>query len=269
MPPPNRNAEYRAVRGLSRGLRLLLSLNECPNGRATCSELGTRTGLHRTTVRRMLETLAEDGYVRRSSDDTFALTAKVKQLSDGCTNSDRLSALAAPVMGELLKSLVWPSDLAAPDGGELRICESTRRFSPLSFHGSLEGRSLPYLLTAAGRAYFGYCSDKEREQILELLRLKDDAEGCLARDDRAIANLVRAVRAEGMGTNIGEWAPEKKVGAIAMPIFSGESVLGALNVVYLVQAITLEQAIAKFGPPLRAASERISAMLSETAPAPP
>ncbi|MES2261707.1 MAG: DNA-binding transcriptional regulator [Pseudomonadota bacterium] len=263
MPPPNRNAEYRAVRGLTRGLDLLLALNASANGRASSGELSVLTGLHRTTVRRMLETLADDGYVRRSeSDDSFRLTLKVKQLSDGFTDGGRLSTLATPVMGELLKTVVWPSDLAAPDGGVLQICESTRRFSPLSFHGSLVGRKLPYLLTSAGRAYFSYCRDEEREQILELLRMTDDVEGRLARDDRFIENLVRTVRAEGMGTNNGEWAPEKKIGAIAMPIFSGDQVLGSLNVVYLAQAVTVKQALNKFAPPLRNAVDRISALLS-------
>ena len=266
MPPPHQQARYSPVRGLARGLELLLALNLSATGRATSSELSALTGLHRTTVRRMLETLLDEGYVRRSaSDDTFRLTLKVRQLSEGFTNSEQLSTLASPVMGQLLKQVVWPSDLATLDGDALQICESTRRFSPLSFHRSMVGRRLPFLLTSAGRAYLGFCPDEEREQILHVLRKTDDVEGKLAHDDKFIANLVRTVKADGFGSNNGEWATEKKIGAIAMPIFSQENVLGSLNVVYLSQAVSLEQAVRKFAEPLRKAVEKISALLTEAA----
>lgn len=264
MPPPNQNAQYKLVRGLTRGLELITALNAAPTGRATSSELSLLTGMHRTTVRRMLETLIEEGYVRRSeSDDNFRLTQKVRQLSEGFTNSEQLSNLASPLMGQLLKKVVWPSDLATPNGGALQICESTRRFSPLSFHRSMVGRSLPYLVTAAGRAYFSYCTDQEREQILQLLRKQDDAEGRLAHDEQFISNLVRTVRHNGYATNEGEWAPEKKVGAIAMPIYRGGHALGSLNIVYMSQAVSREQAVKKFVLPLRNTVEAISSLLTE------
>jgi IclR family mhp operon transcriptional activator len=263
MPPPNQNSQYKAVRGLTRGLDLLRALNASGSGRATSSELSKLTGLHRTTVRRMLETLVDEGYVRRSeSDDNFRLTLKVKELSEGFTDSERISTVATPVMGELLKNVVWPSDLSTPDGDGMQICESTRRFSPLSFHRSMVGRRLPFLVTAAGRAYFAYCSEHEREQILQVLRSKDDIEGRLAMDERFISHLIRTVRAEGFGTNDGEWASEKKIGAIAMPIFDGERVLGSLNVVYLAHAVSLKLASKTFVEPLRNAVDKISLELS-------
>jgi IclR family mhp operon transcriptional activator len=262
MPPPNQNAQYRAVRGLSRGLALLRALNTAASGRATSSELSKLTGLHRTTVRRMLETLVDEGYVRRSdSDDNFRLMLKVKELSEGFTYSERLSMAATPVMGELLKNVVWPSDLGTPDGDALQISESTRRFSPLSFHRSMVGRRLPFLVTAAGRAYFASCMEQEREQILQILRNTDDDEGRMARDDRFIGNLIRTVRADGFATNNREWALERKIGAIAMPICDGERILGSLNVVYLAHAVSLQQAARTFVEPLRIAVEQISLAL--------
>ncbi|SQC12833.1 DNA-binding transcriptional activator MhpR [Klebsiella pneumoniae] len=77
------SAAYKTVRGLSRGLLLLKLLNKFDGG-ATPGLLAEFSGLHRTTVRRLLETLQEEGFVRRSrSDDSFRLTINVRQLSDG------------------------------------------------------------------------------------------------------------------------------------------------------------------------------------------
>ncbi|MDU4363647.1 MAG: helix-turn-helix domain-containing protein [Klebsiella oxytoca] len=90
----NSSAEYKTVRGLSRGLLLLNLLNKFDGG-ATVSTLAEFSGLHRTTVRRLLETLQDEGYVRRSrSDDSFRLTIKVRQLSEGFRDEHWISWLA-------------------------------------------------------------------------------------------------------------------------------------------------------------------------------
>jgi len=256
------SAEYKSVRGLIRGLQILQALNKVEKGRATSNELSELTGLHRTTVRRLLETLVGEGYIRRSSsDDTFRLTLKVRELSEGFTDSEWISTIATPVMGELLQKVIWPSDLTTPGGDAMLIRETTHRFSPLSFHRAMVGRRLPYLLTASGRAYFGSCSEEERADILAVLRGENDLQARLAQDEAFVRNLVRRVRESGYGTNEGDWATEKKIGAIAMPIFHRERVLGCLNVVYLTRALTVEEALKKYGPPLRAAVEKISAQL--------
>ncbi len=155
MPAADQNPSYKTVRGLTRGLGLLRALNIVPNGRATSNQLSQITGLHRTTVRRLLETLIDDGFVRRSeSDDSYRLALKVRELSEGFTDSEWISTIAAPVMGELLQKVVWPSDLSTPDGEAMQVRETTHRFSPLSFHRSMVGRRLPMLLTAADAPIF-------------------------------------------------------------------------------------------------------------------
>ncbi|MDB5840154.1 MAG: Mhp operon transcriptional activator [Herminiimonas sp.] len=264
MPDIESGAQYKSVRGLIRGLELLRALNTVEKGRATSNELGKLTGLHRTTVRRLLETLINEGYVRRSeSDDSYRLTLKVRELSEGFTDSEWISTIAAPVMGELLQKVVWPSDLSTPSGDAMQIRETTHRFSPLSFHRSMVGRRLPMLLTAAGRAYFAHCAEEEREDILHVLRANDDEQARLAGDTRYIGNLVKRVRQDGFGSNNGDWDSEKKIGAIAMPVIYRKKVLATLNVVYLTRALTTDQAVQKYAAPLRMAVEKIAELIQE------
>ncbi len=101
--------KYANVRGLSRGLQVLRALNAMENGRATSQQLSESTGLHRTTVRRLLETLVEEGFVRRStSDDSFRLTLDVRALSEGFTDDERIATVAPPIMGRCCSAWCGP-----------------------------------------------------------------------------------------------------------------------------------------------------------------
>ena len=146
---PSSHARYPHVQSLSRGLALLHAINRSANGWASIADLSASTGLHRTTVRRLLETLQSEGYVRRSaSDDSYRLNLKVRQLSDGFTDDEWISEVANPVLGELLQTLVWPSDLSTIDGDCMLVRETTHRFSPLSFHRAMIRQRMPLLFTS-------------------------------------------------------------------------------------------------------------------------
>lgn len=261
-------SKYPNVRGLSRGLWVLRAMNAMERGRATPAQLSEATGLHRTTVRRLLETLLEDGFVRRStSDDTFRLALAVRSLSEGFTDDERVATVAPPIMGQLMQRVVWPSDLTTPDGDAMIIRETTHRFSPLSFHRAMVGRRLPMLFTAAGRAYFGMCPDTEREDMLDLLRTGAGGElqQRFASDDAFIRNLVRQTRDNGFGSNHGDWQDQRKIGAVAVAIPSEGRVLASLNVIYLDQAVSPAEAVRRFVPPLHDAAAQIAAAISTKA----
>jgi chaperonin GroEL len=64
-------------------------------------------------VRRLLETLASEGYVRRSeSDDSFRLTLKVRELSEGFTDDDERTGARI-----VLRSLEEPLRQIAENAG--------------------------------------------------------------------------------------------------------------------------------------------------------
>jgi IclR family mhp operon transcriptional activator len=262
-----RVTKYTNVRGLARGLQVLRALNAMESGRATSQQISDAIGLHRTTVRRLLETLVEEGFVRRSaSDDSFRLTLDVRSLSEGFTDDERIATIAPPIMGRMLQRVAWPSDLTTPDGDAMIIRETTHRFSQLSFHRSMVGWRLPILLTASGRAYFAMCPDGEREDILDLLRsgAGGDEQKALASSDALIRNLIRRVRADGFGSNHGDWTAQSKIGAVAVSIVSRERVLACLNVVFLSRAVTLAEAKRRYVPELKiAADEMVAALEAE------
>ncbi len=248
---------------------MLRALNLGVGGELSLADIAMRTSLHRTTVRRLLETLVTEGLVRRSaSDDSFRLALGVRTLSEGFTDDEWIAQVASPVMGELLREVVWPTDLATLDGASMVIRESTHRFSPFSFHRAMVGARLPLLLTAMGRAYFAFCPDRERQALGQMLRAGGDPEEAMvARSPRALAALVGRTREAGYGWNDREWSKEARFSAIALPIRHDGHVLGCLNLVFTARAMTVAEAVAKHLPALRRATDRISAEITKAGPA--
>lgn len=255
-------SSYRPIESLRRGLEILRSLNQAAGGYASIKEISAATGIHRTTVRRMLETLQNEGYVRRNAaDECYSLNQKVRQLSDGFTDEDWVSQIASEALKRLQQKAVWPSDLCVLDGASMVVRETTHRFSPLSFHKAMIRRRMPILFTAVGRAYLSACPDSERDEILHLLRSGSDEQARLARNPQLVSALLQKTWEQGFGSNDGDWHEQTRMGAIALPICYGQRVLGCLNIIFTKNAMSTREAEQRLLPALRATVDEIEAHL--------
>lgn len=252
-------SQYREVRGLSRGLAVLRVLNTRPGGIAGVTELARLTGIHRTTVKRLLETLRAEGLVHHKDDGmSYALGFEVRRLSEGYVGAEWIDRVAAPAMREHLRSLSWPSDLATPDSGFMIVRESTHRMSMLSQHRATIGIRIPMLVSSLGRAWLTWCADDERDATLSLLRQRTDAIGDLARDDSYVKRVLRETRRRGYAMNKGEWAAEASVTAIGFPVRIGEHAIGAINLVLQTNAVSEREMATRYVPLLRSLALEIS-----------
>jgi IclR family mhp operon transcriptional activator len=250
---------YREVRGLSRGLAVLRALNTMPGGIGGVVEIARATGLHRTTVKRLLETLRAEHLVHHKDDGlSYALGFEVRRLSEGYVGADWIDRVAAPAMRAHLRALSWPSDLATPDGGFMIVRESTHRVSMLSQHRATIGIRIPMLVSAMGRAWLTWCADEEREATLSLLRERTDAIGAMARDSAYVKRILRETRKRGYAVNKGEWASESSVTAIAFPIRIGEHAIGAINLVLQMNVVSEREIAKRYVPLLRTFADEIS-----------
>lgn len=246
----------KTVRGLTRGLMLLNMLNKLDGG-ASVGLLAELSGLHRTTVRRLLETLQEEGYVRRSpSDDSFRLTIKVRQLSEGFRDEQWISALAAPLLGDLLREVVWPTDVSTLDVDAMVVRETTHRFSRLSFHRAMVGRRLPLLKTASGLTRLAFCPEQDRKELIEMLASRPGDDYQLAREPLKLEAILARARKEGYDRTTAA-DQEEKIASIAVPLRSEQRVIGCLNLVYMASAMTIEQAAEKHLPALQRVAKQI------------
>lgn len=254
------SGKYKKVEGLARGLELLRLVSNMESGRARVAELASETGLHRTTVKRLLETLCGEEYLTYDRDNRYYyLSLRARQLSEGFVDEKWIVATAAPALVELLGDVVWPSDLATPQGDQMVIRETTRRFSPFSFHRSMVGTRIPMASTSVGRAYLAYCTDQQRRAIVAYM----DAYAESDRDNAATVELlVEQTLAQGYGSSYGEWSAERRFGAIAVPMRLGDQVLGCINIVFLLSSISPSEAGQRFAEPLWRAARKIEATLA-------
>lgn len=238
MPNSTEDSSYRQCQSLLKGLELLGILNQHPNGTASISELARQTGQHRTTVKRLLETLKLAGYVSHDiATNLYRLTYLVQRLSYGYRDTTLLAELAWPLMRNFSKKLVWPCSLVAPEGADMVVRYSTRAYSPLSFHPGMPGRKMPMLTTAAGRAYFAFASDATRATLLNMIRQQEATSSTALLDSHSITRMVDKVRQNGYASNLGEWQDEPKFSAYAAPISHQGEAMICLNVVFLSSAL--------------------------------
>ncbi len=257
---------YKPVRALEKGLDLLVELNR--RGRARPAELARETGIDRTTVYRLLETLIARGLVEKSlSDDCYTLRSGVRQLSEGFTAADATARLVAPELGRLLPRVRWPSDFATFDRGWMVIRETTHRYSPFSVHRAMVGRLRPFLRSAVGRAVLAAADPVERSAMVEIAR-KVHAVAPNEASPQAIEALVGEVKQRGYAASVG--GSEDHISAIALPVQGPRGVVGAINVVFFRSALTPEVAAERYLPALsetiQAVEERLARDALEPAP---
>lgn len=257
-PQPAESSTYRQSQSLVRGLELLAALNQLPSGCGSISQLAHLTGIHRTTVKRLLETLCELGYlIHDGPTNQYRLAFRVQLLSHGFRDTVSLVDQAWPEMFALSKEVIWPCTLTVPEADELVVRTSTRYHSRLSFHPGMPGRSLPMLSTAAGRAYLSNISDVERDTLLEMIRRRNDEQAELAHDHQFVQRVIRETRERGYSVSLGEWRAEPKFGGVGIAIRLNGDVVASLNLVFLVRAVAETGSLSKLAQSLQETGRRI------------
>lgn len=254
---------YKSVQGLSRGLAVLRALSTSDHGRAPLTEISSATGLHRTTVRRLLETLRAEGFVERSDDDgAFQLTAAIKQLGESYSVYDEVADVALPILRQLSREVTWPCSLATPEEDVMVIRAATHDISPLSFHRGMVGRRLPMLTTSMGRAYLAFSTQKTRERTLDLIAMKYETGEVPVMSLSTFRQILIQTEEAGYGSNYGEWSDDKKVSAIAVPVRRKKTgVVACINVVAITRALKPQQLALRFLAPLEEAASQIERAL--------
>lgn len=250
------------MRSLERGLALLIAMNRRKLPSAV--ELARDTRLPRPTVYRLLETLRRAGFVARGSPaDRFCLTPKVRTLSDGFLEDNWIAEIAAPLMAQFTRDLVWPAALMTFEQGRMLVRETTHEASVLSIDHGMVGRSLPMLRTAAGRCYLACCPANERRAVLQMLSHSPVPDDQGAKDSDRVDALLDAIRAKGFAIQDREINP--KATGMAIPIRTETRILGCLSLIWISSALTIAEAEQRLLPPLRSVARRIEAGVRQRA----
>lgn len=205
---------------------MLAALNARPPGAWPLEELSRKLSLHRTTVKRLLETLVSEGWVTvLPTSGRYAVTAQVHALTLGACDENLAVVRAAPVLAELTGDLLWPVIVATREADSLVVRASTLAASALASRRDDVGLRLPIGETASGRAY-------------------------------------RAAREEGVARLVyhdGIWPGAPGTGAISIGIGCGAQTLGALTMIFPVRRLRGRDVAVRCGERLAGAAARLVA----------
>jgi IclR family mhp operon transcriptional activator len=250
------------VRSVGRALSIVEILNERP---ATSLEaLHQATGVPKSTLIRLLETLIEAGYVLRlSRKEGYAVTESVLRLSAGVRRRDALVDIARPPMEAFTREHKWQISLATYETDSMLVRATTRDISPFSRDENYLNRRCSVLLSVVGRAYFAFCPPAEREFMLEIFRTAGtvDAEvaQCAARVEAIVAKVCRNRYAVDRPGRLGRYR------SFAVPIAapgSGEEILGAMVLFWYGSVMSEKQVVSRYLDGLYDLVGRISCDLS-------
>ncbi len=247
----------RPIRALNRGLEVLTELNRLE--RAAINTLASAVRLPRTTTYRILETLRLAGYVDRDPhDDCYRPTIMVRGLSDGFDDEAMVAHLAKPHLAALGALIVWPVAVATPSGATMMIRETTDRQSPLALEQYTAGIRVPMLGSAAGRAYLAFCSNQQRDALLELLSRSSLPEDRLARSRIDVDRLLNETRTQGFGMAHRARRVSEET-SLAIPVRAKDRILATVTVRYAATAVPLRTAVEQFLPKMREVAQKIEA----------
>lgn len=157
MPPnetrttePSEAVPAEAVAPLMRGLAVLRRLTDA-DGELTLADLERATGLARSTLDRVVGTLARMGYVRLDGR-TVLLAPRLMELGNAFLAALRLPALLGPAAHALADELDESVSLAVPDGDGIRFIHQTTRRRTMSVSFRI-GDLLPAERTAPGALF--------------------------------------------------------------------------------------------------------------------
>lgn len=173
VPPPARTAPCgQSATSVGKALRLLDAFMVI-GPVARVSELAQATGLPKSTVFRLLNSLQLAGYIVHSGTD-YLLNLRLFELGSlvEVCRPEGLRAIAAPFLADLYRDTAHTAHLAVLDGTDVLYIEKVHGRGGRSLPTSVGGR-MPASCTALGKAMlpFGYAETAERIARAGLVRL--------------------------------------------------------------------------------------------------
>ncbi|WP_061239335.1 IclR family transcriptional regulator [Ectopseudomonas composti] len=238
-------------RSLERGLDLLRAFRPgceyLSNG-----ELSERTGLSKSTVSRLTQTLVRSGFLDYDPiSGAYRLAASLLSLAHTLHQGSSLVRVAEPLMRQVARQLQVNVGLAAADGDEMVYLESIRLSTRKSPRIVGTGQRLPMELTALGRAYLSVQNEVHRQALLERFQ----ARRCASRWAELSQEIEAAMRSvERHGYCAASWQPQvvSIAAPLELPSYRGHALNISLSTRESIEAVT-----ARYAQPLLELTETI------------
>jgi IclR family pca regulon transcriptional regulator len=263
MPKLKRTEEEKNARGgaefiesLDRGLRVLQSFG-IERRPMTLSDIAKTANLPRATVRRILMTLQQSGFV--SGDERlFSLTPRVLLLASAYLTSNQISTVLQPLMDEVAAKAREVCSVAILDDNDVVFIA---RSSPARiFSAGLDvGYRLPAFCTSVGRVLLSRLSNAELTATINEMALMAQTPGTLLDKPTLIATVMTD---RTKGYSLVDREAEDGFRSISVPLRRYDGVIvAAANIGAHVDRITTGDMIDRFLPLLKELSATAQPLL--------
>ncbi|MGN6579709.1 MAG: IclR family transcriptional regulator [Bordetella sp.] len=237
-----------ANRSLERGIEILRAFRPgsvlLGNG-----EIAERTGLSKSTVSRLTQTLVGTGMLQIDAQTrAYRLAPAVLSLAHAMRTGSHILTIAAPLMRSLAESQRINVGLAAPDRDEMVYLESIRYSRRVALRHVVAGQRVPMELTSLGRAYLAVAPQSRRNALLAVFKRRRTQWDVVS---KAIEEARESVITRGYC--FAAWQPE--VVAVATPLLVSDAIY-VLNISLSTEE-PLKRVVDKFCSPLLALRQSI------------
>lgn len=206
-------------------LRVLRALSDADPGLGV-TELASRLKMAKSTCHRLLNTLADDGFVRKLEDGRYALGLALWELGSRVVGRLELREVAHPILEDLRNSTGETIHLALLDGDSVVYIDRFESKATLTLFRRIGFRA-PVHVTSSGKAILAYSPPEVVERILNA-GLRKVGPGSITSKKKLLAALEE-IRQEGCVVSVEE--SEAGVASVGAPVFDHSGrVVGSISV---------------------------------------
>lgn len=190
------------------------------------SDISAATGIHKSTVYRLLSSMAEGGYVERMENGTYQIGIKLVEIVSNHINSLELQTEARPFLNALRAELGLVVYLGILDRHEVVYIEKMDISRNLRLYAQI-GMRVPAHCSSLGKVLLSSLPGDDLDYLLQSIRLEVYTKNTIDSPDALKAHL-RQVRQQGWGMDNEEYIVGQR--CVAAPIYDyrGE-VIAALS----------------------------------------
>ena len=182
-------------------------------GRATLAQISTHTALPRSTLLRLIATLVELGFLRRTSHGEYGIALKLWRIGCAAVDFEHVRDAIIPTLQQVVATTSETALYAVYDAGRAVYVEKVEGLHPIRAYASVGGHS-PAYATATGKSLFAWQDEDE------IRRVAREAVSFTPTTRTSVEELVcdaADIRRQGFAVNRGEW--REGVWGVAAPIF--------------------------------------------------
>jgi IclR family transcriptional regulator, KDG regulon repressor len=203
------------------------------------TEIANKTGLHKSTVHRILASLAERGFVENNQNKgVYKIGLKLIEISSVYLNSIELKTEARPYLWELMTKLNQPTHLAILDGIDAVYIDKVEIMNNIRLYSQI-GRRIPVYCSALGKCLLSGLSDIELYKATGKINFEKITEHTI---DNSKELLMQIKKVKTLGWAVDNEEHDIGIRCIAAPVFDYRGkVIAAVSIAGPSQVISKEK----------------------------